>query len=57
MYPHNTPSYFVHKRGNLRAVLTDKGRIETGQALLCVGIGGSKVTNLAGGTHLNSISI
>ena len=35
-------------RGRVRAVVTDKGRIETEQILLCVGIWGPRIGRLAG---------
>ncbi len=43
-----TVTGFDIQGGKLRAVLTDKGRIETGQALICAGIWGPKVAKLAG---------
>ena len=43
-----TVTGFDIRDGALRAVLTDKGRIETEQALICAGIWGPKVAKLAG---------
>lgn len=43
-----TVTGFDIRDGKLRGVRTDKGRIETGQVLICAGIWGPKVAKLAG---------